>query len=155
MKQMFPAAESERLVKDINKEIFGTEILVDSEIEKCKYSRIVVDSLTTFTSFLERKGEVRRAVHELMDFLRITGATCLFTSELREKEEGLSADGSSEFLVDGIIVLHYTGIGGEEFSNIEVRKMRGTDHARGYYPIEITNNGILIKSEDVKRVLLK
>jgi len=36
-----------------------------------------------------------------------------------------------EYLVDAVIMLSYLGIGGEEFVNLQIRKMRGIKHERG------------------------
>jgi KaiC/GvpD/RAD55 family RecA-like ATPase len=67
--------------------------------------------------------------------------------EIPENSKAISTFGVEEFLVDGIIVLHYLGlvVGGSPRSLI-IRKMRRTKHESEIYPIEITKRGIVVKN---------
>ena len=84
----------------------------------------------------------------MLKFLKKTGATILMTSELPEDSKQLSSWGVEEFVCDGVIVLYYTGIAGEESWNLQIRKMRRTNHNHGIVSMSITSSGIkLTKSK--------
>ncbi|PIN98457.1 MAG: hypothetical protein COT90_04270, partial [Candidatus Diapherotrites archaeon CG10_big_fil_rev_8_21_14_0_10_31_34] len=82
---------------------------------------------------------------ELKDF----DATALLTTELSEDGKELSADGLSEFICDGVLVLHYLGVGSAEFRSMMIRKMRYTAHQKDYLMYELENKGIIIKQEEI------
>jgi len=53
--------------------------------------------------------------------------------------------GIEEFIVDGIIVLHYLEfVSGMSPRSLVIRKMRRTNHGTDVYPMDITNNGLSI-----------
>ncbi len=66
----------------------------------------------------------------------------------------LAKFGVEEFVVDGVIIIKYVGIGGLDFGNLQIRKMRRTKHETGWYPMNITQKGIVIKAIE-KKVLMK
>jgi len=79
--------------------------------------------------------------------LKKTGCTCIATSELIKGQSGYSRDNISEFLCEGIIVLH--SVEGEEaFRTLHIPKMRQTNQMSGIYSFEITNKGIIVKSKE-------
>ena len=49
-----------------------------------------------------------------------------------------------EYVVDGVIVLHYMGAGMQSNRTLHIRKMRSTKHSEDLHPIKITENGIEI-----------
>ncbi len=136
-----------------------------------KPKRIVMDSLTTFTDSMlvsdvkeetafsmvqiaesvspiprTEKIVAKTLLYHLMKKLRTFDATILLTSELLEKMGGLSADQISEFICDGIIVLH--SVEGEEgFRTLTIPKMRYTKQKSGIYSFEMRESGIIVISE--------
>ena len=74
------------------------------------------------------------------------------SSELLEEAKGLSADEISEFICDGVVILHYLGVGSAEFRTLQIRKMRYTQHEKNYVPYDISNNGIEIKKEESLKI---
>jgi KaiC/GvpD/RAD55 family RecA-like ATPase len=57
-------------------------------------------------------------------------------------------DRIAEFEVDGVIELFYYGIGREDFQSRRVRKLRFSNHEKGYMAYKIENNrGIVISKE--------
>lgn len=89
------------------------------------------------TSILTPDVALRRAIMELIEMLKSIDTTPLMISELPEESHYLSRDTISEFLADGILVLLYTSIAGEEFGSIQIRKMRHTAHDHGIYMTKI------------------
>ncbi len=141
------------------------------EIQMFAPSRLVVDSLSTFSEFasaldfsreilMRRGGVATRALDQvapqrisertmtkrmlglLINNLKSSNATALLTSELTEKSDNLSSDGISEFLVDGVIVMNFFGIGESEFRTLQIRKMRYTDHEQKSIAYKMISSGI-------------
>jgi len=144
--------------------------------------RIVIDSLTTLTdamfisdmkddsSFsmaqvIESVSPIPKTeriigktmMYHLIGKLKLFDATVILTSELQEGTEALSADGISEFICDGVCVLHYLGIiGGSNSRTLQIRKMRYTDHNKSYLPYEIkSKKGLLVHEDEAMDVLMK
>jgi len=74
--------------------------------------------------------------------------TTLMTTELPEGGERLSADGVSEFIADGVILLHYLGIGSAENRSALIRKMRYTSHQKEIMLYDIIESGIILREEE-------
>lgn len=49
------------------------------------------------------------------------------------------------YVADGVIMLHYLGVGSESNRSLFIRKMRGTKHTEDILPMEITSQGVEIK----------
>jgi len=150
-----------------------------NHIDAEKPHRVVLDSLSTFifhldlmtamemlemmqieaknASFLPSSDAItRRTIIEIISKLKSTGATTLLISEIPEESEFLSRDTVSEYLADGVILLHYLPIGGETFSNIQVRKMRGTIHKKELFNTEIhSRKGIVVKTDSGSSISLR
>lgn len=130
------------------KDPFQVTDIVEPFIEKIKKNniqRVAIDSTSILGLYFKDSFEVRKQLYKLIIAVKSTGATSLFTAEIPEEGHKLSRFGMEEFVVDGVIVLYFIGIGGESFSSIQVRKMRRTQHSKEIYPMEITNKGIVIK----------
>jgi len=148
---------------------------IKAETEDFNPKRIIIDSLTTLTDSMlvtDLKEDVAFSVvqvaesvnpiprtdrlvaktilYHLIDALRsINSATVLLTSELLEGESGLSADQVSEFICDGVVVLHYLGVGNAQFRSFQIRKMRYTSHEMDNLIYEINTSGINIKEQNL------
>lgn len=113
-----------------------------------EYDRVVLDSMSVFTTYWGDKFEVRRNLQDLVKMLRKSDSTVIMTAEIPENDENaLSRSQVSEFVSDGVVALYYESMGEGSFRNIEVRKMRRTDHTPGTHPVEITDNGINMKEQ--------
>ncbi len=92
----------------------------------------------------------------LFKTLRDTKASVLITSELLEDSKSLSRDSFSEFMVDGVILLYFTGIAGESSRNLQIRKMRLTQHEKAFFSFDIIRGkGIVVNTEKGRSLLLK
>ena len=137
--------------------------------------RIVIDSLTTLTdSLLVNRNSLKDAsftlikveqemspvptsekivakslLYHLIGKLKLYDSTIMMSSELLEEAKGLSADEISEFICDGVVILHYLGVGSAEFRSMQIRKMRYTPHEKDYLMYEIESSGIAIKKEEI------
>lgn len=120
-------------------------------IGKVKASRFVLDSLTVAAFGWKVSsmdvGKLRSEIFSYMKAIETTGVTSILISEVPEGDsKKVSRFGFEEFIVDGIIKINYLGIGESDYRNLEIRKMRRTDHARGIFPMEFGKSGIKIST---------
>ena len=110
--------------------------------------RLVIDSIPALGMNFENESEIRNAILKLSYLLMRIGITTLVTSEVSEGENKFGKYGIEEYVVDGVIVLHYMGIGTRSNRTLHIRKMRATKHSEDLHPIEITPKGMTIKKVD-------
>ncbi len=113
-------------------------------IKKTGAKRIVIDSIPALGFNFEKETEVRKAVLKLSYMLMRSGTTSLLTSEVQEGENRYGKYGVEEYVVDGVIVLHYMGVGTQSNRTMHIRKMRATNHSENLHPLTINNNGITV-----------
>ncbi len=104
---------------------------------------------TVIPQFFSEKLMSKKILTALVSELKNFDATALLTTELSEEGKELSADGLSEFICDGVFLLHNLGVGSAEFRSMSIRKMRYTGHQKDYIMYEIENKGIVIKKEEI------
>jgi circadian clock protein KaiC len=122
-----------------------TSPLLD-KIQESKIERVAIDSTAVFELYYKEPAEIRKQLFKLLTGLKGTGATSVLTSELPEETNQLAKFGVEEFVVDGVIILHYLGIGESVYNSLQVRKMRRTDHEKDVFPMEITSDkGLIVK----------
>ncbi|HLD49103.1 MAG TPA: ATPase domain-containing protein [archaeon] len=136
-------------------ELIDVTTEVKEQIEKLGATRIVFDSTSIFGMVFKTPHELRQRMYQLIRTLKTVDhhTVVLMTAEIEEEAKGLSRFGVEEFVADGVIVLYYVTIGGESFGNLQIRKMRRTNHAHGIFPTKITKNGINVENEST--VLMK
>ncbi len=113
--------------------------------------RIVIDSIPALGFNYANENETRKAVLKMSYMLSKMGATSILTSEVVEGAEKFGKYDVEEYIADGVIVLHYSGIGGGGTNRtIHIRKMRATKHSEDLHPITITEKGVKVhKLEEV------
>lgn len=116
--------------------------------------RVVIDSLSTIAFNTPTiRGEIRsmgdvaikRFVYSFISKLKETGATILLISQNRSNG-GLTIDGVSEFICDGIINLKFQPMGGKFSRSLIIQKMRRCKNDEDLHPIEISKKGIVVHS---------
>lgn len=172
------------LEKDIVRVLFvnilseeGAHQSIKDVVESFSPSRIVLDSLSTFSEYssvtdlaraillkrggiavrnideispagLSERTMVKRMLASLINEMRSFNSTIILTSELPEKGDYLSSDGVSEFLTDGVILLYYWEIGAVEEHALKIRKMRYTSHEHRPILYDLSKQGVEIKKEE-------
>jgi len=146
---------------------------VDTVIKEFKPQRVAIDSMTTLTDALiiggmqdesqfslvqvvETVSPIPRTeqiiaksiLYKLINELKKYKLTTVLTSELFEESKRLSADGISEFICDGVVLLHYIEIGVGDYRSMEIRKMRYSDYDKDIIPYDITAKGIQIMESE-------
>ena len=122
---------------------------LDQFMRKIKPTRLVVDSVTSFTLLGGDEIQKRENILGFLNLISKWGCTTLFTSQhtLAGKMEH-EAVSFIEYEVDGIVLLYYVrkGMLGEgRERRLEVLKMRGTAHEKGAVNFVIYDNGIVIE----------
>ncbi len=122
-----------------------------TNISRAKASRFVLDSLTVAAlgwkiSSMDT-GKVRSEIFSYLRALENTGVTSVLISEIPEGDiKRLSMFGFEEFIVDGVVVLHYLDYAASgRPRNLMIRKMRRTDHGTDIYPFDISRGGVSVK----------
>ncbi|MCJ7450230.1 MAG: hypothetical protein MUP58_00645, partial [Candidatus Nanohaloarchaeota archaeon QJJ-9] len=114
-------------------------------VNKMDADRVVIDSISVMGMYTQGAAEVRRRLYELIKHLRREEVTTVITSEApKGNEDSISRFGVEEFVSDTVVTLHYMGIGGGIFRNIEVPKIRKTDQEKGSFPMEISDAGMKV-----------
>ena len=132
-------------IESLLKEGGGT---LDQFMKKIKPTRLVIDSITSFTLLGGDEITKRKNVLGLFDLITKWGCTTLFTSQhtLAGKIEHEAAS-FIEYEVEGIVLLYFVrkGMLGEgRERKLEVLKMRGTSHEKGAVSFNIGDNGIAV-----------
>lgn len=129
--------------------------VIISELETLKAKRLVIDSISVMELAIDNPSQIRKRILNIINTVKKkSGCTTLLLSEIGDEDsKALSRFGVEEFVVDSVIVLYYTGIGGEEGSNLQIRKMRRTKHSRGFFPLEFTNTGLRASKEGISELM--
>ncbi len=106
--------------------------------------RVVIDSIPALGFNFENPGEIRKAILKLGYMLMRIGVTSLITSEVHEGANRFGKYGVEEYVVDGVIMMHYMGMGTTSNRTLHIRKMRATKHSEDLHPLEITDRGLLV-----------
>lgn len=107
--------------------------------------RMVVDSITPLTELrIDSKTSSRSFLHKTLSGVKKAGITTIFVSEIGENG-GLSRDGVSEYVCDGVIKLDSKSIGSGVERTLAVVKMRSTEIDGGIKSLEFTENGIQVE----------
>ena len=123
---------------------------VMNHIEEKNIDRLVLDPISILLGSYENDpSKMRETFFRLVDSVRDSNATTFFISEVPQyDEEKVSRYGIEEFVVDGVFVLYYTGMGESSFRNLEVKKIRQTAHEPGTYPFKIkSGKGIEVQKQ--------
>lgn len=117
---------------------------IESIVREYKIKRLVIDSLTAICQRLEGPGQIRDFIFRLGVVLAPLGCTCLLTSETPPRELKYSMFGVEEFIADGIIFLSETERQNDLVRTLQVIKMRGTEHSRAKFMMDLSSFGISI-----------
>jgi circadian clock protein KaiC len=168
--------EQRNLLKIVYFDITGKDGFLkqmSEAIQSFQPKRLVVDSLTTLTDSLLVNGFTddngfsliqiedsvspipkteqivqKNLLYNLFKQIKKFKVTTILTTELPEDQKTLSADGVSEFIADGVVLLHYVGVGSSDFRTMSVRKMRYSDHDKSILPYVLGPKGIEIKQQE-------
>jgi len=113
-------------------------------IKKIRAKRVVIDSIPALGLNFDSEGEVRKAILKVIYLLSRAGVTAILTTETTEGSNQFSRYGVEEYVADGVIMLHYMGIGTQSNRTLHIRKMRATKHSEDLHPLQINDAGISV-----------
>jgi circadian clock protein KaiC len=111
-------------------------------VKEFQIKRLVIDSLTGICQRLEERGKIRDFVFRLGVALGEAGCTTFLTSETPPRELKYSMFGVEEFIADGIIFLSEMERHNDLVRTLQVIKMRGTEHSRARFMMDLSEYGI-------------
>ncbi len=112
-------------------------------IRKFNATRVVVDSISLLNMMFADDSERRARLFGLCQQLKSTGATCVFTAEVKDDNPRSSRDGLVEYVSDGVIGLRFNEReNGDVQLVIQIIKMRRLPHPRAIKPYSITDQGL-------------
>jgi len=119
-------------------------------VAKYGIKRVCLDPIGLFGAGEENDSKLRIMIFEITSMLKRMNVTVLLANETAavDAEELTSiTDVRSQyvkFLVDGLVDIFSSGLGGVSDRAVRVVKMRRTNHSRGPIPMEISSEGIKI-----------
>jgi circadian clock protein KaiC len=115
---------------------------LEAIVQQYKLKRLVIDSITAICQRLEQTGRIRDFIFRLGLALSELGCTTLLTSETPPRELRYSMFGVEEFIADGILFLSEMERQNDLVRTLQVIKMRGTEHSRARFMMDISEFGI-------------
>lgn len=122
------------------------EVQIQRIVEKAKAmqaKRLVIDSITAFSFWIDDVAKIRYAVYVLIEELRKINCTTLLTCETSGRKSDVSRFGVEEFLTDGVVQLFFL----PPHRSVFVRKMRGTNHDKNVHTMDINDSGLSIDAK--------
>jgi KaiC/GvpD/RAD55 family RecA-like ATPase len=109
-------------------------------------TRLVIDSVTTLCYKVPNDQLIRDFLFTLGKTLATQGCTSFLVAEITSAgaKAHWSSFGVEEAILDGIMVLGDIDRMGHLLRYIQVIKMRGTDHSRAKYAVELTPMGVML-----------
>ncbi len=126
------------------KEIDGLISKIEEFVIQDDIKRLVIDSVTSVCFQLKTEEKIRDFMLRLMKTLSSHGCTSLLVSEISPEEPRYSQYGVEEAIADGIIMMGNLERQGDLLRTLQVVKMRGTDHSRAKYVLDLTSVGVLL-----------
>ena len=124
-----------KIVKERSKEI-------ENSIKEVEAKRIVIDSLSAYTSLFEVEAEKRKMLVALFDMIKEWDCTTVVVAE-EDQRPDKPFSSVMGFMADAIVLLYNEREPkGLRFRAIEVYKMRGTKHESKICSMKITEHGI-------------
>ncbi|MDG6221054.1 MAG: KaiC domain-containing protein [Candidatus Thermoplasmatota archaeon] len=113
-------------------------------IKETGASRVVLDSVSLLTMMFDRVSEQRDTLFHIAKLIKESGATAIFTAEVKDSNPSSSRDGLAEYTADGVILLRYNEMGSDVSTVLRIVKMRRTEHIKRVKPYSVSSNGITV-----------
>jgi circadian clock protein KaiC len=123
----------------------GVKLLeaINKDLDDAGATYLVIDSLTAVLAAFESDSRVRSFVKELSRTLTEKGITAYLTSELAPDSIRYASMGVEDAMVDGVILLGTLESRGDLLRSLSIIKMRGTEHSRSKYVMDLTQYGLI------------
>jgi KaiC/GvpD/RAD55 family RecA-like ATPase len=115
---------------------------IESVVREYGLRRLVIDSITAVCQRIESHDHIRDFIFHLGLVLSDLDCTTILTSETPPRELRFSTFGVEEFIADGIVFLSEVERHNDLVRTLQVMKMRGTDHSRAKFMMDLSEFGI-------------
>jgi circadian clock protein KaiC len=135
------------LLKEEDFSFEEVEILVSAIgdiVRELQVKRLVIDSITSVCFQLKALEKIRDFILKLGKTLNRMGCTSILVSEISPTEPRYSMYGVEEAIADGIILMANHERRGDLLRTLQVLKMRGTQHSRAKYVLDLTSRGVML-----------
>ncbi len=123
--------------------------LIRTNVKQGDVERVVVDSVTALSLYVENVKDVRKLILDMNEELKKEDTTTIYTGEIKsDQPEEISRFGVEAFIADGVITLMLGEQGSELTNQILIRKMRGTDHDKKIHPFDFKSDGLKVYAEE-------
>jgi KaiC/GvpD/RAD55 family RecA-like ATPase len=123
--------------------------LIRSSVRENDAERVVIDSLTALSLYVDNVKDVRKLILDMNEQLRKLKTTTLYIGEIKSSTPSeISRFGVEEFIADGVISLILGQQGAELTNQLLIRKMRGTDHDKKIHPFKYQDDGLKIYAKE-------
>jgi len=119
------------------------QLMLKQELHETKYTRVVVDSLTSLKKLSESTGDTDEGIMSLLRFLSEARVTSLLITDLPDPTE-LQPE---MFISRGEIRLHKRMISNRTDRFVSIEKLRGSAHDALPRPMVITEKGIIVDAK--------
>ncbi len=117
---------------------------IEKAVDDAGAKRLVIDSITGVLATFEDDNRVRNFLKDLVRRFAEKGVILLLTAEIAPDTVRYSAMGIEDALVDGVILLSNIESRGDLLRGFQIIKMRGSEHSRSAYVMDITTYGIIL-----------
>lgn len=128
--------------------IQSLQLMLRQELRETKYTRVVVDSLTSLKKLSESTGDIDEGIMSLLRFLSESGVTSILITDLPDP----TALWPEIFISRGEIRLHKSMVSNRIDRFVSIEKLRGSAHDTLPRPMVITEKGIAV---DTKKKISK
>ncbi len=138
-----PSAKTEALkAASPDVSIQSLQLMLKQELHEIKYSRVVIDSLTSLKNLSESMTDPNSSIMSLLRFLSESGVTSIIVTDLPD-----STDLEPEmFICRGEIRLHKRMVANRTDRCVTIEKFRGSSHDPMPRPMSISDTGISVDS---------
>ncbi|MFQ6127829.1 MAG: RAD55 family ATPase [Thermoplasmata archaeon] len=113
-------------------------------VKEMDVRRLVIDSITSVCYRLRTQEKIRNFILKIGATLSSLGCTSMLISEISPAEQRYSLFGVEEAIADGIILMGNLERRGDLLRTLQIVKMRGTQHSRTKYVLDLTSAGVLL-----------
>jgi KaiC/GvpD/RAD55 family RecA-like ATPase len=117
------------------------QLMLKQELQETRYSRVVIDSLTTLKR-LSGEGDIDMGMMSLLRFLSESNLTCLLVTDVPD----FTSVEPEIFISRGEIRLHRIMTGTKIERCVTIEKMRGSSHDTIPRPLTIEKEGVQVKA---------
>ena len=123
--------------------VHSLQPLLKTLLRKHQYERLVMDSMTGLRYFCMREFETDVATQSFMRFLTEEKVTALLAVETAQETDVPP----ESFLARGEIRLHRIRDDSGIRRFVSIEKFKGSSHEEMIYPMDITDKGVVIRSQ--------